>query len=199
MDTALKSLPLFDTVTAFEAWYLTRPEEERYELIEGVVVAMAAERLTHVRLKHEVSLQLTLDLRQRGVSCEYLPDGMATAIGRNTRLEPDGLVACGDLGDGNRLSLEDAVIVVEVLSPSTASRDPTTKLEHYFRLPSLAHYLVFDALEAETGERPVLVHYRRHETADGISPIVTIRHGGTVALDPPGLSLDLDRVFATVA
>ncbi len=199
MVTTLKPPLRFDSLAAFEAWCQTRPEGDRYELQDGRVIAMAAERVAHGILKHQIGRQFSDQIETHGLPCTYLPDGVATDIDALTRFEPDGLVVCGDLGDLNRTSLTDAVIVVEVASPSTAARDVSVKLERYFRLPSLAHYLVVNAFGLGTDEKPVLVHYRRHETADGISPIVTVRHGGTVALDPPGLSLDLDRVFAAIA
>ena len=82
------------------------------------------------------------------------------------------------------------MIVVEVLSPSTACRDTGEKLEAYLGLPSVRHYLVLDLV------RRVAVHHGR-EDANG--PTVTaIRHGGTLELPPTGLSIDLDACFAAV-
>jgi len=42
-------------------------------------------------------------------------------------------------------------------------------------------------------ERRTVIHHRRGDGGDIQTRIVTV---GTVDLDPPGLSLDLDRIYA---
>ena len=54
---------------------------------------------------------------------------------------PDVLIACGDLDD-MRTVLETPVVVVEVLSPSTARLDDTRKRWAYATIPSLRHYVL---------------------------------------------------------
>jgi Uma2 family endonuclease len=80
------------------------------------------------------------------------------------------------------------LILVEVLSPSTKKRDHGVKLQGYFTLPSLSHYLIIDP------DRRLLIHHKRG-TADAIEPrIVT---GPRLQLDPPGLDVDLTEVLAS--
>ena len=50
------------------------------------------------------------------------------------------------------------VVVVEVLSPGTKTIDTTRKLEGYFKLPSVRHYLIVDP------EAHMVVHHARDET-----------------------------------
>jgi Uma2 family endonuclease len=80
--------------------------------------------------------------------------------------------------------VDDPVIVVEVLSPTTKGIDKSRKFVAYMQLPSVRHYLIVDA-----GKRTIIHH---HRDADGR---MTVRIGGAapIALDPPGLVLD--RVF----
>jgi Uma2 family endonuclease len=73
------------------------------------------------------------------------------------------------------------------LSPSTRGRDSGAKLEDYFRLPSVRHYLI-----AKADTRSV-IHHARDEAG---TIATTILGGGRLRLDPPGIDLDLDRVFA---
>jgi Uma2 family endonuclease len=100
---------------------------------------------------------------------------------------PDVLVYCGPKLKGTR-EVGSPVILVEVLSPSTRPRDHGVKLEGYFTLPSLAHYLIVDP------DRRRIVHHRNG--AGGTPAIVT---GPLLRLDPPGLDVDLTEVLAAVA
>jgi len=78
------------------------------------------------------------------------------------------------------------VIVVEVLSPRTSSRDVGAKLADYFRVPGICHYLI-----ART-DRPMIIHHRRGEGEEIVTRIVT---SGALDLDPPGITLDLARLY----
>jgi len=79
------------------------------------------------------------------------------------------------------------LVVVEVLSPSTGSIDMGVKLQGYFTVPSLHHYLIVDP------DRPLLIHHKRG-TGDAIE--TRIASGPTLRLDLPGLDLDLAEVLA---
>ena len=78
------------------------------------------------------------------------------------------------------------MIVVEVLSPSTATRDTGAKLADYFRLPSVRHYLIVRT------DRPTVIHHRRGGGEVIETRIVT---AGALALAPPGIALDLERIY----
>jgi Uma2 family endonuclease len=79
------------------------------------------------------------------------------------------------------------VVVVEVLSPSTATRDTGAKLADYFRVASLRHYLIVRT------DRPTVIHHRR---GDGDLIETRILTAGSVDLEPPGLVLELDRIYS---
>jgi Uma2 family endonuclease len=62
---------------------------------------------------------------------------------------PDASVFCGaELGRGSA-PIENPVLVVEVLSPSTRNFDPGDKLFQYKRIPSLRHILYVDSERLE--------------------------------------------------
>jgi Uma2 family endonuclease len=74
---------------------------------------------------------------------------------------------------------------VEVASPGTASLDKGLKLEGYFSLPSVVHYLILDS------ERRVITHHARD------SAIQTgIVRDGEVRLQPPGIAFQAGEAFA---
>lgn len=172
--------PVRMTVNQFAAWAEEQPND-RYELLEGEVVAMAPENLGHVRTKLAVCNRLDAAIRDAGVSCEAFVDGLGLAVGDDTVLIPDVMVHCGGGLDETQSVIRDAVIVVEVLSPSTRAIDLTHKVGRYFRVPSVHHYLIFRT------DNPAVLHHRR--TTDGIS--VEIVQAGPLRLDPPGITLQL--------
>jgi Uma2 family endonuclease len=150
-------------------------------------VAMAPERVAHARLKARIWRALDDQIAERGLSCEALPDGMTAKIDEHTAYEPDALVHCDQPLPDDAIIVPAPVIVVEVLSPTTKARDAGAKLADYFRLPSVRHYLLVRT------ERRTVIHHRRGDGGDIQTRIVT---AGTVDLDPPGLTLDLDRIYA---
>ena len=74
-----------------------------------------------------------------------------------------------------------------MLSPSTRQVDVSIKLAGYFRLPSVAHYLIVDPSE------PMIVHHARGMGGDIITRVVT---EGTIVLDPAGLSIAIEDIYA---
>jgi Uma2 family endonuclease len=174
------------TVDQFLAWLEDGPEGARYELVAGEVVAMAPERVAHARIKARIWRALDDQIGQRRIACEALPDGVTVQIDEHTAYEPDAVVHCSIGLAEDALLLPDPVIVVEVLSPTTKAHDAGAKLAGYFRLPSVRHYLL-----VRTEQRSV-IHHRRGDDGAIETRIVT---SGVVPLDPPGLALDLGRIY----
>ncbi|HME22737.1 MAG TPA: Uma2 family endonuclease, partial [Acetobacteraceae bacterium] len=112
--------------------------------------------------------------------CEALTDGMSVEVDEHTVYEPDALVRCGTLLPPSAVKLSDPLIIVEVLSPSTSARDASIKLDDYFRLPSVQHYMIVRA------ESRTIIHHQR--SADGIILTRIVREG-PILLEPPGITL----------
>jgi Uma2 family endonuclease len=187
MAKASGSPPGRMTVDQFLAWLDEGPEGMRYELVAGQPVAMAPERAARARRKAEVWLALRDAIETAGLTCEALPDGMTIKVDEHTAYEPDAVVHCDEALADDAVIVPAPVIVVEVLSPTTRARDAGAKLADYFRLPSVRHYLLVQT------ERRTVIHHRRGDGSDIETRIVT---AGTLKLDPPGLTLDLDRIYA---
>lgn len=79
------------------------------------------------------------------------------------------------------------VIVVEVISPSTGYNDLGLKVEGYFRVASIAHYLIIDP------EARRVIHYGRG-TGDALETRIIAT--GPVRLDPPGMEIAAEEAFA---
>jgi Uma2 family endonuclease len=112
---------------------------------------------------------------------------MTVRIAARTAFEPDALVVCPPPTDLNTMEIPNPVIVVEVLSPSTAADDHGLKLDGYFSLASVEHYLILDA------DRRVLIHHKRGQ-AGAIE--TRILRDGAVRFDPPGFDGEVAAFFA---
>lgn len=173
------------TAAEFLAWAETR-ESGRYELLRGEIVAMAPERAEHARAKATVWRALSDAIAQGGAPCEAFVDGLGVAIDDHTVYEPDALVNCGEAVAPESLLAPAPVVIVEVISPSSRKIDTNAKLSDYFRVASVAHYLVVDLA------RRLVLHYRRQGEEIGVA----IVRDGAIGLDPPGLSIELAEIFS---
>ncbi|HMK90056.1 MAG TPA: Uma2 family endonuclease [Methylocystis sp.] len=174
------------SVAEFLAWSET--QEGRYELVDGRVYAQAAERVAHTKMKGLVFLALAEAIKKRGLDCRALVDGAAVRVGARSVFEPDALIYCGPELPPDATLVENPVVVVEVISPSTGRNDTTRKLAGYFNLPSIQHYLMIDPDER------LVVHAERG--ADGVVRTHFFK-GGVVKMDPPGLELPLEEIYGT--
>jgi Uma2 family endonuclease len=192
LKTALPKTRL--TVDEYLAWAEQQPG--RFELLDGAVVAMSPEGAGHAERKAAVHAALLAAIRSRGLASYALPDGMTVRIDDATAYEPDALVYCGKKLLPSAVEVQNPVVVVEVLSPSTRHIDLSgnvrrhidlsAKLADYFRLPSIAHYLIVDP------EKPRIIHHAR---AIDDTILTRIVNDGTIRLDPPGLELAMPDIY----
>jgi Uma2 family endonuclease len=147
---------------------------------------MTPQRLSHADAKYAIQTALRAGLKKAGLPCNMVPDGATVRVGDTTAYEPDALVYCGPKKPGNDIEVRDPVVVVEVLSPGTRHVDLAAKLEGYFRVPSVRHYLIADP------ERRVVIHHARDE---GELLRTRIVRGGSIALDPPGFAIEFEACF----
>ena len=170
----------------FRRWADAQPRG-RYERVGGEVVAMAPERVAHLRVKAAAWLALRQAISAAGEPCEALPGGATVEVGDDTDYEPDAVVNCGPRLPPDAIAAPTPVIVVEVLSPSTQSVDTGAKLTDYFRVPSIQHYLIIRA------DRHAVVHHRR---GDGDRIETRLIAQGRIDLDPPGVSVAVEDFYA---
>jgi Uma2 family endonuclease len=180
MSTALKQM----TVDEFLLW--AEGEEGRWELHDGIARRITPERIDHVRTKGEVFVTFTFASRHAGCDCEVFGSGGGIQIDQRTVYAPDGAIVSGPKLPDNAILLVNLIVVVEVLSPSTAAIDHGRKLSSYFSLPSVEHYLILDP------ERRVVIHHKRGQ-GDAIE--MRVLSEGAIKLDPPGFEVLVEACF----
>jgi Uma2 family endonuclease len=179
------ALPRSLNVDQFLAWAVQQ-EEGKYELVDGVVIMQQSQQWEHSRLKFEVAVALREAIRKTRAAYYVGSDGPTVRVSEHKAFVPDALVAPLPLPERTSLEIPNPVIVVEVLSPSTARMDATTKLRGYFEVPSVQHYLIVDP------EGQTVTHHKRGAAAIETRVIAE----GTLTLDPPGLEIRLGDIFA---
>ena len=142
-------LPQRDPDLHTYADYLTWPDEARYELIDGVAYLMTpAPTLSHQDFVGEIYRQLANALE--GQPCRAfiapvdvrLPKADESDEQVDTVVQPDVLVVCSS-DKLDRRGLRGAPdLVIEVLSPATATHDHVRKRRVYERAGVLEYWLV---------------------------------------------------------
>jgi Uma2 family endonuclease len=181
------SVAVKEPMSADEFLLWAEAQDGRWELQDGALVAMAPERVVHAETKGRVYRSLQDAIDRASAPCRALPEGAGVRIAARTVFEPDALVYCGPRPPPAALEISNPVIVVEVLSASTAARDHGVKLTGYFSLASLAHYLILDP------ERRVVIHHKRGQGDIIETRILT---EGLLRLYPPGLEAPVAEMFA---
>ncbi|GJE70367.1 Uma2 family endonuclease [Methylorubrum podarium] len=132
-------------VVEYRDWAATRPDGERWELIEGVPVLMSPAKGRHQRIVMNIAKHLD-DLAERRGCGAYPGLAILSEAMDDYAPIPDVVVQCGEPPEDGYTS--DPLLVVEVLSPSTLLLDRGRKTEFYQSIPSLAVLLLVHQDEA---------------------------------------------------
>ena len=117
-------------IDEFMAFLETRPEEEHWELIEGVAVMMAPPTFAHQRIVYNLCSLLNIAFAARRLDLfAYFDVGVRSPGVRNFQPEPDVVVVPGVAGY-DRYS-ERFQLVAEVLSLSNTRQEIELKMRRY--------------------------------------------------------------------
>ena len=172
-------------MTVDEFLHAYEGREGKFELDNGVVIAMAPEQMDHARVKFNAAIALRDAIRRGKLPCEAVLDAVAVRISQRSAYIPDVLVYCGERLPGKAREAT-PVVVIEVISPTSRARDERRKFVGYFSLQSVRHYLTLDPVERTA------LHHRRGD--DGRIE-TTLVEAGALRLDPPGLDLRVEDLF----
>ena len=139
MGQALVQLPM--TAEKFLAWDKT--QTLRHEFMRGEIFAMAGGEDRN----NTAALNLVFALRQhlRGSACRvYASDVKLRIDSADCYFYPDVMVTCSAADLEDRLIKREPVLVVEVLSASTAAFDRGEKFAAYRASPKLTEVLLVD-------------------------------------------------------
>lgn len=169
----------------FLAWDAS--QTERHEFVDGEVFAMVGGEDRHA----SVSLAVASSLRShlKGSRCRvYMNDVKLQVAAANAFFYPDVFVTCSERDAANRLVKQEPLLVVEVLSPSTAAYDRGDKFASYRLCPTLAEYAVIDI------DRRAVDLFRKN--TEGLWVLHPLAGDATLTLTSVDLALALGELFA---
>lgn len=135
-----------DLISRFTvADYLTWPDDERWELIDGVAYAMAPAPNTR---HQDITLNFAAFFKEKLKGKTYRPfvAPVDVVLSEGDVVQPDVFVVCDPVKITEKNIQGAPDLVVEVLSPATAARDLREKKALYQRAGVL-EYVVVDPLE----------------------------------------------------
>jgi Uma2 family endonuclease len=155
------------TVKEFYAFTDTRPDNEKWELIDGEPILNASPSPVHQWIVRNILIALGNRERELKASWAILP-GLGIRVSRINRPEPDLLIMprAAFSADPAQRDTGEMIAAFEILSPSTADRDLRWKRTAYTSLPSLTHYIVVaqDAVDVVVFARDTGFAERRYRS-----------------------------------
>lgn len=128
------------TVADYYAW----PEDERIELIDGVIYDMAAPSFEHQDIIGEISYVLKRYVKEKKGKCKvaFSPVDVQLDCDNKTMVQPDVMVICKSdvITKKNIFGVPD--FVIEVLSKSTRKKDMGIKLSKYINAGVREYWIV---------------------------------------------------------
>ncbi len=170
----------FDDYLAWE-----QQQAQRHEFVRGEVFAMAGGADLH----NEAAGNLYMMLRQhlRGSPCRvYMADVKVRVETADCSFYPDVLVTCAENDRADRYVKRSPLLVIEVLSPTTATFDLGEKFSAYRQLDSLQEYVLVDP------ERVRVQIYRR---LDGQWIVDSAGPGERLRLESINLECPVETVY----
>jgi len=175
------------TVEEFYAFTDTRPDNEKWELIDGEPILNASASPVHQWIVKNLLIVLGNRERELKASWAILP-GLGVRVSRTNRPEPDLLIMPRSAFSADPLQRDtgEMIAAFEILSPSTIDRDLRWKRTAYTNLPSLTHYIVIaqDAVDVVVFARDASFAERRYRSLSD-----------TIELPALGISLPLSEIY----
>lgn len=179
--------------------YLTWPDGERWELIDGEIYDMSpAPSDEHQRISWELSRQIAnflSDGKCQGRSAPYdviFPEGVKADDKIVDVVQPDIVVICDESKIDRRGCRGAPDFIIEIVSSSTASRDHITKQALYEK-NGVGEYWIVD---------PVYKLITRRILGENNAygpPMIHEGKGEVEAAVLPGLRIDFDAVFGALS
>ena len=180
-DTA-KNVP---RITAEEYFKLTADREDRTELLDGEIVALAAPGTQHQRLVRELSYTIHTFIRTNGGSCEVFTSPYDVVLDDNNVVQPDLLVVCDPSHIDDKRCNGAPDLIIEILS-SNRDNDLIHK-QALYKAAGVREYWIVDIRD----QKVWTYHFEQHpnvvEMFDWTDTIPVGIYGGKLSIRIAGL------------
>jgi Uma2 family endonuclease len=140
--------------TVEEYFELERNSEVRHEFVEGQLIEMPGEKRITNRVAGSI-YALLLQLLNHKVFEIYIQDVKLSTV-KNKRYRYPDVMVVPVIDDEDDDMVHQAVLIAEILSPSTEKTDRNEKLKEYSKIPSVQYYLLVSQ------EETVIELYKRN-------------------------------------
>lgn len=175
-------------MTREEFFDWAQAQDIRYEFDGFEPVAMTGGTANHSQITQNILVALRT--RLRGSDCRPLgPDAGVATVGSAVRY-PDALVTCAKVR-GDAQTIPGAVVVFEVLSPTSGRTDRIVKLREYRAVGTIRCYVIL-----EHNSVGLTVFTRRREDEDWTARALTIED--TLQLPEIGIQIPVAELYEDV-
>ena len=175
------------TIEEFLAFTDSRPDWERWELIEGVAVMNPSPTNFHQTIASNITTSLSnWKLRSGGDWVPLLGIGTRVPISPNSLPQPDVIVVEGPHLGVPSQTTDDALILFEVLSKSNTKADRAWRKRVYASVPNCQHYVTVSSLTVETV---------RYDASDGWKGSRQTDLGDVLALPAIGVTIPIADIY----
>ena len=164
-------------------------EEKRYELIRGSLYEMKAPSFVHQHISSVLYNALSSFIKEQKGSCIALSAPVDVRLFRDdyTMVQPDILILC-DRSKIRRWGIDGAPdLVMEIVSPATARKDYTVKVDLYMSAGVKELWLI-DPINSR-----LLIYYAEEDRFPYIGPLSGKKE---IGLYENALLIDLDEIAA---
>ena len=140
--------------TVEEYFELERNSEVKHEFVEGQLIEMPGEKRIANRVAGSI-YALLLQLLNHEVFEVYIQDVKLSTV-KNKRYRYPDVMVVPVVDDEDDDMVHQAVLIAEILSPSTEKIDRNEKLKEYSKIPSVQYYLLVSQ------EETIIELYRRN-------------------------------------
>lgn len=164
--------------------------ETRYELIDGVPMAMTSPSIAHGAIATRLAWGLTEALKARPSCLAVTEVGILSPTRANTYYQADLALSCTPQ-DPDRHEMTNPLLIIEVLSATTEDQDRKVKLVEYRQIPSVREVLLVDS------KRPYLELHRRVEGDRWMVELI-VDPNASVRLESIDTELALVNIYANL-
>jgi Uma2 family endonuclease len=130
-------------------------QDSKYEYENGKIIAMTGGTIPHSQIPANLAALLIPHLR--GKRCKVSISDAKVSIRSGKYYYPDVVVSCDERDRFSRDFLQYPILIAEVLSPTTESRDRGIKQQNYMTIETLQTYILI------TPELPRVEIYQRRD------------------------------------
>lgn len=132
------------TVEEYLAFIASRPEEERWQLIDGVAMMMPPPTVRHQVIAANLAFELNTHFRQHQLNLRAVQEtGLMVPDVASFRPEAD-VAVLDRTADVDTLYADRFYLVAEILSESNTDKDIAAKARRYFQHPQNLYFLLID-------------------------------------------------------